>query len=68
VSTAVRAAPVFAATAMLMVPEPVPLVGPTVAQAALLVAVQPQELLVADTATLLIVPVAAADSALADRP
>jgi NADH:ubiquinone oxidoreductase subunit K len=58
----------LAATVTVTVPDPVPLVGLTVAHAALLVAVQPQELLVADTLTLLVVVVAAAESAVADNP
>jgi hypothetical protein len=62
----VRAPPVFAATDTVTEPEPVPLVGLTVAQAALLDAVHPQVARFAVTVTPLVAPVAAADSALAD--
>jgi hypothetical protein len=66
VSVAVRAAPVFAATVTVTEPEPVPLVGLTVAHVAVLDAVQPQVARFAVTDTLLVAPVAAADNALAD--
>jgi hypothetical protein len=66
VSVAVRAAPVFAATVMVAVPEPVPLVGLTVAQVESLDAVQPQVERFAVTDTLLVAPAAAADNEPAD--
>ena len=65
-SVAVRAAPVLAATATVTVPDPVPLIGLTVAQAALLDAVQPQVERFAVTVTLPVAPVAAAESDVAD--
>ncbi len=68
VSVAVRAAPVFAATVSVAVPEPVPLTGLTVAQAALLEAVQPHVERFAVTVTLPVAPVAAAESDVADSP
>ncbi len=68
VSVAVRAAPVFAATVIVTVPEPVPLAGLTVAQAALLEAVQPHVERFAVTVTLPVAPVAAAESDVADNP
>ena len=68
VTVAVRAAPVLAATVTLTVPDPVPLVGVTVAQLALLEAVQPQVARFAVTVTLLVAPAAAAESVVADSP
>ncbi len=67
VSVAVRAAPVFAATVSVAVPEPVPLIGLMVAQAALLEAVQPHVERFAVTVTLPVAPVAAAESDVAER-
>jgi hypothetical protein len=60
VTVAVRAAPAFAATVTTTVPVPVPLAGATVAQAALLDAVQPHVDALAVTGTLNVPPVAAA--------
>jgi hypothetical protein len=68
VSVAVRAAPVFAATVTVTVPEPAPLAGLAVAQEESLVAVQPQAVLLADTVTLLVVPSAVADSSVDEIP
>jgi hypothetical protein len=68
VSVAVRADPVFSATATVTAPDPVPLAGLAVTQVELLAAVQPQAALLADTATVLAPPAAAADRALADSP
>ncbi len=68
VSVAVRATPVLAATVTVTPPEPVPLAGLTVAQAESLVAVQPQVVLLAETVTVLVVPPAAADSAVCEIP
>ena len=61
-----RAAPVFAATDTVTVPDPVPLAGLTVAQAESLEAVQPQVERFAVTVTLPVAPVAAAESDVAD--
>ncbi len=67
VSVAVRAAPVFAATVIVTVPEPVPLIGLTVAQAASLDAVHPHVERFAVTVAPLVAPVAAAESDVAER-
>ncbi len=56
----------LAATVMVTVPEPVPLTGLTVAQAALLEAVQPHVERFAVTVTLPVAPVADAESDVAD--
>ena len=66
VTVAVRAAPVLAATVTVTVPDPVPLVGLTVTHAELLEAVQPQEVLLVDTVTVLVPPVAVGDHDVAD--
>jgi hypothetical protein len=66
VKVAVRAAPVLAAIVTTTVPEPVPLVGPTVAQVAPLDAVQLQFARLHDTVTLLVPLVAAAETLLLD--
>ncbi len=66
-TSATRAAPVFAATVIVTVPEPVPLAGLTVTQLAPRDAVQPHAERFAVTVTLPVAPAAAADSELADR-
>ncbi len=58
ITAAVRAVPVFAATVTTTVPVPVPLAGATVAQTALLDAVQPHVDALAVTGTLNVPPVA----------
>lgn len=61
-----RAPPGFAATVTVSVPEPVPMAGLTVAQVALLAAVQPHVERFAVRVTLLVPPVAAADNVFAE--
>jgi hypothetical protein len=68
VSVAVRAALAFAATAIVSAPEPVPLVGVTVAHAESLTAVQPHDPSLAATAAVLEPPVAATVQAVGERP
>lgn len=63
-----RAAPVLAATETVVVPEPVPLDGLTVAQEELLVAVQPHAAPLAETVTVLVVPSAVADNSVDETP
>jgi hypothetical protein len=64
----VRAAPVLAATVTVTVPEPVPLVGLTVAHVELLAALHPQPVPFEDTVTLLVAPVADTDNDVAESP
>jgi hypothetical protein len=68
VRVAVRAAPVFAATVTVTVPEPVPLVGLTDAHVDVLSAVQPHEAPLAETVTVLVPPVAVTVHDVADNP
>ena len=65
---AVRAAPLFAATVTDTDPGPVPLAGHAVAQVALLAAVQPQAVPLAETATVPVAPVPEADKVVWEIP